>query len=202
MGRASQLEPVGRRKYRPGRMADEFQPQAQFALLFATYDEIDRILAAPSEKLARIAPQVSGWSAEQHLAHLSLANELVVRNLKSLLKGSGPFVVDAGEMVPGALEILTVGQVPRGQAQAPRIVRPPEQVVREYLLEWIGGNRKDFGALREQSALLAAATCKVPHQVLGPLTACEWLRFAVIHTQHHVAIAREALADVGAPSAN
>jgi hypothetical protein len=183
-------------------MADEFQPQAQFALLLRAHDEIDRLLALPPERLAHVAPSVSLWSAEQHVAHLTLANELVVRNLKSLLKGAGPFVVETGELVPGALEILTSGQVPRGQAQSPRIVRPPEQVVREYLLDWIAGVRRDFTALQAQAEELAAARWMVPHQVLGPMTAAQWIRFALIHTQHHLAIAREALADVGAPSAN
>jgi len=178
-------------------MADEFQPQAQFALLLREHDEIDRLLALPQEHVAHVAPSVSGWSAEQHIAHLTLANELVVRNLKSLLKGAGPFVVETGELVPGALEILVSGRVPRGQAQSPRIVRPPEQVVREYLLDWIGGTRRDFTALQAQAAEIAAATCKVPHQVLGPMTAAQWLRFAVIHTQHHLAIAHEALAAHG-----
>lgn len=175
-------------------MQSEFDPQSEFAALRALYAEIAEWLARPVEELNRSAPNVSGWSAEQHLAHLSLANELVVRNLKSLLKGAGPFVVESGEPVPGALAILASGQVPRGQAQAPRIVRPPETVEREYLLEWIAGNERDFAELALRSAELAAARHKVPHQVLGPLTAAQWVRFASIHTRHHLAIAREVLA--------
>jgi hypothetical protein len=34
----------------------------------------------------------------------------------------------------------------------------------------------------------------VPHQILGPLTAARWVRFAAMHTRHHLDIAREVLA--------
>ncbi len=35
---------------------------------------------------------------------------------------------------------------------------------------------------------------KIPHQLLGPLDAREWLRFGVVHTRHHLSIALEILA--------
>jgi hypothetical protein len=84
--------------------------------------------------------------------------------------------------------------LPRGRAQAPRIVRPPEAVNREYLADWLAGNARDFAELRGKAEDLRACTKKVPHQILGPLTALEWVRFAATHTEHHLAIARELVA--------
>lgn len=175
--------------------AARFDPRADFALLRELFDEIDQWLARPREELLRVAPAVSGWNAEQHIAHVSLANELITRNLKSLIRGSGPLVLASGEPVPGALEILVSGTVPRGQAQAPRMVRPPETVERAYLVEWLAENRRGFAEAEAQLAELEAATSRIPHQVLGPLSAAQWVRFAAIHTRHHLAIARDVLAE-------
>jgi hypothetical protein len=168
-----------------------FEPRANLAALRSSYAEIERWLELPRERLHRVDSSVSGWNAEQHVVHVALANELVGRNLKNLLKGSGLLVVDSGEPVDGALEILASGRIPRGQAQAPRIVRPPELVERAYLLEWLEGNRRDFAEAAERVDELERATKRIPHQILGPLTAVLWVRFAAVHTEHHLAIARE-----------
>ena len=164
---------------------------AECAALRELYGEIDALLARPADEVRVVRADVSGWNAEQHLAHVSLANELVVRNLRSLLKGAGPFVVEVGELPQAALDVLASGKFPRGAAQAPRIVRPPDEVVREYLVEWLADNRRDFSALAAQARELEATTKKVPHQILGPLTAAQWMRFAAAHTRHHLEIVRE-----------
>ena len=55
-----------------------------------------------------------------------------------------------------------------------------------------------FTAFARQCAELEAAPARVPHQLLGPLSAALWVRFAATHTRHHVAIAREILTAAGA----
>ena len=74
--------------------------------------EIDRLLAMPPRELRRAAAKVSAWTAEQQVAHVTLANELVIRNLHSLIKGSGMFVVDGGEAPEQALAVLAAGGEP------------------------------------------------------------------------------------------
>jgi hypothetical protein len=177
---------------------DDFCPATELAQLREDYVAIQRLLARDPEVLDRKAPHVSGWSAAQHLAHLALANELVVRNLRSLLKGEGPLVVEEGVTPPDALAVLQSGRFPRGAAQAPRMVRPPEEVRRDYLGEWIAQGLEEFAELAARSDAILAAPRFIPHQVLGPLTAARWVRFASMHTRHHLDIAREVLATFGA----
>jgi hypothetical protein len=172
----------------------EFSFEPEFASLRESCAEIDRLLALPPGDLRRPAARVSGWSAEKQVAHVALANELVVRNLNSLIKGSGLFVVEGGEPVPQALAVLVAGRFPRGIAQAPRIVRPPEELDRELVGDWVAGGRQGFDELSRRIAELRAATKKVPHQLMGPLSASQWLRFAAVHTRHHLAIAAKVLA--------
>ncbi len=168
-----------------------FDPIADHAHLARLQELIERWLAEHEPALPRVAAGVSGWSAEQHLAHVALANELVLRNLKSLAKGSGLLVVEGGEPVPGALEILAGGRIPRGAAQSPRIVRPPAAVERALLLEWLADARRELAALDPHA--IRSTNQRIPHQILGPLDAPQWLRFGVVHSRHHLAIAREVL---------
>ena len=173
-------------------------PATELAHLREDYLAIERLLARDPEELERKAQHVSGWSAVQHLAHLCLANELVVRNVKSLLKGFGPLVQDATEPAPEALAVLQSGRFPRGAAQSPRMVRPPEVVQREFLVQWVAEGQVEFAALAEQDAAILRAQLCIAHQVLGPLNAARWVRFAAMHTRHHLDIAREVLAAFGA----
>lgn len=125
----------------------------------------------------------------EHTAHAALANELIVRNLENLLSGTGLLVVATGEPVPGALDILESGVIPRGRAQAPRMVRPPTVIDRALLEEWLAFSEQGFARLAPEHARLAAAPGRIPHQLLGPLTAPLWVRFAAVHTRHHLEIA-------------
>jgi hypothetical protein len=172
----------------------EFQIEPEFAALRACYADIDVLIARPATDLQRVVPKISGWSAEQQLAHLALANELVARNLNSLARGSGPLIVATGEPPEPALAVLIAGKFERGRAKAPRMVQPPLEVERVYLLDWLAGNRRDFEELEGKATELRASTLRIPHQILGALSASQWLRFAAAHTRHHLEIAREIVA--------
>jgi len=166
-------------------------PLADHARLGALQLAIDEWIERAGEQLARPAPAVSGWCAEQHLAHVALANELVVRNLKSLAAGKGALIVEGGEPLSFVPEMLASGRLPRGKAQAPRMVRPPERIERELMLQWLADAKRELSAIDPRT--IVAGSLRVPHQLLGPLDAPQWLRFGVVHTRHHLVIAREVL---------
>jgi hypothetical protein len=169
-----------------------FDPARSLAELAAQYETIEQLLTLAPARLQAVLPERSGWSSEQHLAHVTLANELVLRNLKSLAEGQGLLIVRGGEPLPGTLEVLAAGRIPRGQARAPRMVRPPERVQPELLAQWLADGRAALAALDPRTVI--ASELKIPHQILGPLDAPQWARFGVVHTEHHLAIVRELLA--------
>jgi hypothetical protein len=177
----------------------EFSPQLDLPRLKTLCALVDEWITKHGDAIGRPEPSISGWSAEQHLAHLTLANELIVRNLKSLTKESGALVVREAAQSETALAILHAGQLPRGRAQSPRMVRPPEVIERELMLEWLADVRQELKTI--DPAQLPKGRVFVPHQLLGPLDAPQWLRFGVVHTRHHMVIAREVLAAGGVPTA-
>lgn len=168
-----------------------FDPVRNLAELATLQQEMEELFALDPALLACAMPSVSAWSADQHLAHIALANELVLRNLKNLAAGSGMLVTRRAASDPRAVAVLAEGRLPRGRAQSPRMVRPPERVERALLEQWLADGRSALAAL--DSRTLVANELKIPHQLLGPLDAPQWARFAVVHTRHHLVIAREIL---------
>ena len=173
----------------------QFETAPQFATLRAFYGRVEDWLAQPAADLERIAEGVSGWSALEHLAHIALANELTFRNVANLVNEKGALIVAEGEPSEDARAVLTAGSLPRGHAEAPRMVRPPRPVQRELLEQWIGDNLRDLDAMEEREDRIAGAPGFIPHQLLGPLSALAWLRFGAVHTLHHAAIIDDVLAD-------
>ena len=171
-----------------------FDSAADLEELGVLQQRMEELLALDPATLARVVPSVSAWSSEQHLAHIALANELVLRNLKNLASGRGLLVTRGGETDPRTLAVLSAGRLPRGQAQAPRIVRPPERVQRELLTQWLADGRTALADLDPRTLL--PNELKIPHQLLGPLDAPQWARFAVVHTRHHLEIVREVLGQI------
>ena len=168
-----------------------FDTDRDLAALAALSGWIDRVVAENPDALALRAPAVSGWSVEHQLAHASLANELCLKNVASLVKGSGMLLVRGGEPIEGTLAMLSAGAIPRGRAQSPRMVRPPDAIDRALLREWQTSNRREIARWTAAPGSVPRSAWRVPHQLLGPLDAAEWVRFAAVHTRHHLAIAAE-----------
>ena len=171
-----------------------FDPAADLADLRVLQEEMDLVFARDPALLARVVPAVSAWSSEQHLAHIALANGLILRNLKSLAAGRGVLLVHGRDPDPQAVATLATGKLPRGQVQSPRMVRPPERVERALLGQWLADGRAALAQIDPRS--LPPGEPKIPHQLLGPLDAPLWARFAAVHTRHHLAIVREILESV------
>ncbi|MBK8181211.1 MAG: DinB family protein [Planctomycetes bacterium] len=172
----------------PGLIAADF---ADLAAACERLREVSRLSAPLSTKQR---PEISGWCALEHVAHVALANELIVRNLESLSTGHGALLQAGGEPVPGALEMLAAGVIPRGRAQSPRMVRPPSRIDPLLLADWLATGEQGFARFAREVASLAQARGKIPHQLLGPLDAPQWVRFARVHTRHHLAIVEALLA--------
>ena len=155
--------------------------------------DVVALLAQDAILLTTIRPQVSNWSAVHHAAHMTLANELILRNLTNLSKGSGLLVVHEAAQNPEALAHLAAGRLPRGRAQSPRMVVPPADIEVTQARDWAAKLVTDLDALLPTLDTTSPIRCFIPHQLLGPLDLPQWLRFGIVHTRHHLTIAREIL---------
>jgi len=103
----------------------------------------------------------------------------------------GRLIQSEGELDPVAAAVLARDSAERGAAKAPRIVTPDDEVNREFLAMEQRGNRETLGKLEEIADEIPEAPGWIPHQVLGPLRAAHWLRFAALHARHHLAIVED-----------
>lgn len=156
-------------------------------------ERVEGVNALPHEALFSKAPAISDWSAGEHSFHLILACDLSLRNAMSLTRDKGQLIRDPEDRQADAIDILRRGRFPRGVAQAPRFVQPPTRIDLDLLRTLTGEVQEARSALANDLAALERAPRAIPHQLLGDLNACEWVRFAHIHSAHHLMILHEVL---------
>jgi hypothetical protein len=160
--------------------------------LGALLDRVERALALPAEDLSTPREELSAWSPAQQLFHLTLANELSLKNVSNLVAEKGALIRPLESLHPRAREVLRRGRFPAG-AEAPRFVRAPERVDLELLRSIASDVRTAHGGLEGRGEAIAAAPNGIPHQALGVLSAAQWVRFARMHSAHHLELARRIL---------
>ena len=171
----------------------DFDLHEEYRLLRDAYDESERLLTLPNAQLFTVNEAVSKWSPAQQLYHLWLAGGRMLKAAQVIHQGRGP-VATEGEMTRIGRIILGRGVFPRGKAQAPENVRPPDAVSREELSQSLDRSRRSFAAVEPLLAELPDAKGYIEHPFFGALTAAQWVRCARIHTEHHLAIIRDILA--------
>lgn len=172
-------------------MAEVIDCAEELAALADLQREIDPWLAGMGARAAQVEPAISRWSIEQHLYHAALSADLALANVRALLAGTSARIVRDGGPNEVAQRVLGEGGYPRGQSQAPRAVWPPDHPDRALLEAELARAHASTTDLAEHAREIAASPGRIPHRQLGELTAAEWLRFARLHTAHHLAIARD-----------
>lgn len=146
---------------------------------------------------ARPSPGVSAWSALQHVDHAARATQSALSQVGRILAGDDA-CLPPGPLSPAAEAILRSESIPRGVAEAPRPTRPDPAPAPADVARRLGDLRAALRSADARAAEVAAAVGRLPHFALGPMTAAEWIRFARVHVEHHVRIAREASPPRGA----
>ena len=170
-------------------MSSSFDPDRDHRSLRRLQARLEAWLQRTDDELFEVCADASGWSPGQHVFHVALANEFSLENVLSLLRQTGALRTEEAEPVAEAEAILQRGRLPRG-TQAPRFVTPPRRLQRENLIDVLGGSRENLEAVGERLGELETTPMAIPHQALGPLTAPRWLRFARVHTIHHLELLR------------
>lgn len=172
-------------------MIPPIDPQEELLELGRSLEALTAAYRADEPGALRRAPEVSGWSLAEHFYHLCLATDLALRNVLSLVRGKGRLITHEGGPNALAVQVLTDGCYPRGESEAPRMVRPPEPVDPALLAQELELLGQGLARTRDLLPEVSGAEGRIPHQDLGELNAAEWLRFARLHAGHHLAIARD-----------
>lgn len=165
----------------------------EFAALTDVYDAADDWLDA--DALHTSVPGVSDWTPAQHVYHLARTNASMLKAAQLLTLGRADAETPA--LKPAGERILEQGTIPRGVADAPDFVRPPDDFGDATLRETVDRSRQKFDdVLGLGASAVTDAEGGLTHPLWGTLTAPQWVRAARIHAEHHLAI----LDDIAAES--
>jgi DinB superfamily len=134
------------------------------------------------------APAVSRWSVGEHLDHVVKVHAGILAYFAEPPVGD---TSASGISLVGRIVLFT-GHIPRGRGKSPERFLPV-QVEVTHLQAGLAVVRQGFSRLNEQLPALHDTTTRFAHPVFGGLTRRQWLRFAEIHQQHHVAIINDIL---------
>ncbi len=120
-----------------------------------------------------------GWQIE----HSLLTIKLITEQLKKSDTGQYKWTFNIGRML-----ILTMQKIPRGKANAPKIVVPKEDITSESLKETIRQTRESIQVLNTLQK-----NHYFEHPYFGKLNVQQTMRFLHTHTKHHLAIIHDIL---------
>ncbi|MDE0960567.1 MAG: DinB family protein [Planctomycetota bacterium] len=149
-------------------------------------------------RLAACSLPISRWSVSEQLDHLITVTMLNLKAIKILRLGRGQ-PPSSGLNAAGKM-VLELGQIPLGAAQAPAYAQPTA-----------GRSAVELETLRLKVHLMCedligdysridSSGQVLRHFAVGEMGARQWLRFALVHSRHHVAIVERILERTGASS--
>ncbi len=171
--------------------------EAEYQQLATFFDEAAAFLDDGDNRLFARVPEVSGWSVAQQLFHSWKAGGQMLKAALMLYHGRGPIDHDADGPNRIGRIVLTRGRFPRGEAQAPAALVPPEELTRAELQMAAHRSHATFESLNGLLPSLAEVPGRFAHPYFGPLTATEWVRAARIHSDHHLAIIQDIVREAG-----
>lgn len=156
-------------------------------------EELERLEAETLDRGADSEVPGSAWTIGQHAQHVLLALDHTGRALDLLGAGADERIQRAlperrsDDYAPPAVveRLLGSGRIPRGEAEAPPHVVPDDHVSTVRAAELFREQRNGWRGRNPRLAGCGAWSGWLPHPILGPLSARQWVRFAFVHTRHH-----------------
>lgn len=149
---------------------------------------IAEILAWPEARLYALVESVSRWSPAQQVQHVLLGLIRFADAIQALEEGTHQDMVPKPAPRLMARALLLTGWIPRGRAKAPASVVPDAIPGRAGLLELQAAAKSRWAELAPRAGALRGLAGALPHPLLGPFGAGHWMRFARVHTAHHLSI--------------
>jgi hypothetical protein len=163
------------------------------------YDRMEELLHREDDSLFRHDPAVSSWSVANQLHHVATATGLMLVGVDRISKQKSPAAAEGNINAIGRALLLS-GRFPRGRAQAPVRSRPPENATRGEIEKSLVRSRSLYEGQPTILQAASASSWRLKHPYFGMLDACQWMKLAVIHADHHFLIIDDIDASAGRPS--
>jgi hypothetical protein len=175
-------------------------PSRDVTSLHSALDALEAHVAGVEADWRARAASVSGWSVAQQVEHTLRAFSAMLGVVVSLApSGSAPPQARAARARPtfAGRFVLFTGRIPRGRGRAPATLLPVEEPTQAAARELLAAARAELRRLSEAREDVGRWPGALPHPALGLFSAAHWLRFARIHTLHHLRLVADILRAAG-----
>jgi hypothetical protein len=162
-------------------------PARELERLRAAWLRVEALLARPDDDLL-VRVERSAWTRAQHLYHVALASEEMLRIAENLAH-SRTASPHGGPTLVGRL-VRIAGRIPRGAGRAPLRTIPPEVFERAELERAVTAIGAVIARLEGLIPALRTARGRARHRGFGKLTAAEWVFYVRVHVEHHLRLCR------------
>lgn len=156
--------------------------------LKAALARLEACLVWSDDRLAAVAPAVSGWSSAQQVEHVLIALRRMLAAIRDLRAGSSAEIKSKGRPTLVGRGVLMGGWIPRGKAEAPDFSVPMDMPTPDALRDSLAAAQARFAEIAPDAGTLKQVEGVIDHPMLGGFSASQWWRFARVHTEHHLAI--------------
>jgi len=127
----------------------------------------------------------SKWSVVEIVEHLTRAYSGTAKGFERCLEKSAPLARSTTlRQKLQQFALLNLGYFPEGR-QAPKFILPTGELDLKAVIDAV---RRDLARLDDAASQTKQALGSgkmLDHPILGALTVDQWLRFHVVHTEHH-----------------
>lgn len=163
----------------------------EFMQLGKACRKMDEILHWPDARFYSVQEEVSLWSPAQELYHISIVGAAIFDRIEMLYADESKDILYKGRPNKEGWLILTFGKIPRDRAKAPPQFEPPPEVTRSEVRGAMRMFKNKMNAAAPNLGYLYEVKGRIPHRILGNFSALQWLKFARIHSLHHLQVAEE-----------
>jgi hypothetical protein len=126
-----------------------------------------------------ISKSTVGWQLDHALKVINAVSGVIIKTNPNKYKKEFNFM---------RLVLFSLYFIPRGKAEAPKTVRPPEIITEIDLKNQLSQAQKHIEKL-----IPLPKTSHFKHHIFGMLSKKQTLRFLEVHTKHHLKIVRDIL---------
>jgi len=144
---------------------------------------LDATKGCGSEVSVRRDP--SKWSVVEIVEHLTRAYSGTAKGFERCLEKNAPLATSTTlKQRVQQFALINLGYFPEGR-QAPKFILPTGELDLNAVIDAVRRDlaRLDDAAIKTKQALGSGKM--LDHPILGALTVDQWLKFHVVHTEHH-----------------
>ncbi|MEM1002766.1 MAG: DUF1569 domain-containing protein [Bacteroidota bacterium] len=146
-------------------------------ILLPLIKEIESLVPLRDRKNIEVSQADVAWQLDHSLK--------VINRISDTLERSNPADYKSS-INPGRIFVLGGGYIPRGRAQSPDVVRPPEIIWTEDLYEQIREAINNIEVIKD-----LPDDAHFSHFAFGQMNKGQTIRFLEVHTKHHLKIVKD-----------